>query len=195
MGGGVVDQPPRREVEGADTAPTPERPNSPQRAQEAAAAGLEEGAQSAFTPDDQRRTDRSLRGARQHAAGGVLPVQSPRICGVGACASNCRVEREEPTPGSEGRKHIDCSVSPFIRLYSASMYHSQTALHPFVVTCRACGDNIPAPVETMPASWIIAECPTCEHHCGYLPSDIFQGRLSPRASGERSAENGGTWAK
>ncbi|HVW78709.1 MAG TPA: hypothetical protein VHB45_13940 [Alloacidobacterium sp.] len=50
--------------------------------------------------------------------------------------------------------------------------------HPFVITCKRCGENIAAPVETIPDSWIIAQCPLCREKRRYLPSEIFQGRLS-----------------
>jgi hypothetical protein len=51
-------------------------------------------------------------------------------------------------------------------------------VHPFVIVCKGCQQNIPAPVQTMPDSWIIADCPLCGAKRRYLPADIFQGRLS-----------------
>ena len=51
-------------------------------------------------------------------------------------------------------------------------------LHPFVVACKGCHENIPAPVETLPDDWIIAACPLCGHRRRYLPAEIFQRRLS-----------------
>lgn len=48
----------------------------------------------------------------------------------------------------------------------------------FVVRCKGCHQNVPAPVETMPASWITLVCPLCGEHRAYLPPDIFRGRLS-----------------
>jgi len=48
----------------------------------------------------------------------------------------------------------------------------------FVVTCKGCRQNIPAPVQTLPDSWIIAGCPLCGEKRRYLPADIFPGRLS-----------------
>jgi hypothetical protein len=48
----------------------------------------------------------------------------------------------------------------------------------FAVFCKRCGECIPAPVETLPSSWIIAECPLCYEKRRYLPADIFRGRLS-----------------
>jgi len=48
----------------------------------------------------------------------------------------------------------------------------------YTVRCKGCGENIPAPVETMPDTWIVAECPLCGARRRYLPPDIFRGRLS-----------------
>jgi hypothetical protein len=59
------------------------------------------------------------------------------------------------------------------------MFHAPTsALYRFVIVCEECHQNVPAPVETMPDSWIIAMCPLCGEQRRYLPIDIFQGRLS-----------------
>jgi hypothetical protein len=44
--------------------------------------------------------------------------------------------------------------------------------------CPRNSENIPAPVETLPASWIKARCALCEEWRAYLPGGIFQGRLS-----------------
>jgi hypothetical protein len=41
-------------------------------------------------------------------------------------------------------------------------------------------ENIAAPVQTMPSSWIIASCPLCEEKRRYLPTEIFLGRLSQK---------------
>ncbi len=46
------------------------------------------------------------------------------------------------------------------------------------VKCKGCGECVPATVETMPSSWIIAECPLCGEKRRYLPPEIFRGRLS-----------------
>ncbi len=35
-----------------------------------------------------------------------------------------------------------------------------------------------APVQTVPDSWIVANCPLCGEKSRYLPADIFRGRLS-----------------
>jgi hypothetical protein len=47
-----------------------------------------------------------------------------------------------------------------------------------VVHCKGCGENIPAPVETMPSQPVVARCPLCHEHRRYLPSEVFLGRLS-----------------
>src|SRR6516164_3020150 len=54
-----------------------------------------------------------------------------------------------------------------------------SGIHSFVIVCKGCQQNIPAPVETMPDTWIMAECPLCGQKRRYLPAEIFQGRLSP----------------
>jgi hypothetical protein len=50
----------------------------------------------------------------------------------------------------------------------------------FVFCCKGCRENVPAPVGTMPDSWIAAKCPLCGDRWRYLPSEIFNGRLSHR---------------
>lgn len=63
--------------------------------------------------------------------------------------------------------------------YTDSMYQGPTSgIHPFVSACKGCQQNIPAPVQTLPDSWIVAECPLCGENRRYLPADIFRGRLS-----------------
>ena len=63
--------------------------------------------------------------------------------------------------------------------YNVFMFHGPMSdIHPFVVTCKGCQQNIPAPVETLPDSWVAAECPLCGEQRRYLPADIFRGRLS-----------------
>lgn len=48
----------------------------------------------------------------------------------------------------------------------------------FTVCCKKCGENIPAPVGTMPDSWIVARCQLCGEIRHYLPFEIFRGKLS-----------------
>src|SRR5450631_196429 len=45
--------------------------------------------------------------------------------------------------------------------YTADMFQGPATRCSFVVCCKKCGQNIPAPVETMPTSWIAAQCPLC----------------------------------
>ena len=47
-----------------------------------------------------------------------------------------------------------------------------------VVRCKGCRENIPAPVESVPAQPVAAKCPLCAAHRRYLPSEVFLGRLS-----------------
>ena len=60
----------------------------------------------------------------------------------------------------------------------------------FAVTCKGCGECVPAPVETMPSSWIIAQCPLCDEKNQYVPADIYRGKLSLKLTRKpmRSAE-------
>jgi hypothetical protein len=63
--------------------------------------------------------------------------------------------------------------------YTSAVWNLPTSrLCDYAVRCKACGETIPAPVETMPGSWIAAECPLCGAKRRYLPPDIFRGRLS-----------------
>jgi hypothetical protein len=67
--------------------------------------------------------------------------------------------------------------SLFLR-YTVCMFHSPTVRHKFLICCKGCHENIPAPVETLPAQPIAARCPLCGEHRQYLPSEVFAGRLS-----------------
>jgi hypothetical protein len=67
----------------------------------------------------------------------------------------------------------------FIFAYTSVMWNLPSSrLCDYLVVCKRCGENIPAPVETMPASWIVAQCPLCGERRRYLPPDIFRGRMS-----------------
>jgi hypothetical protein len=59
-----------------------------------------------------------------------------------------------------------------------------TRLCDYLIVCKRCGENVPAPVQTMPSSWIVAECPLCGERRRYLPPDIFRGRLSMRLAAQ-----------
>jgi len=54
----------------------------------------------------------------------------------------------------------------------------QSHICDYTVRCKGCGENIPAPVMTMPDTWIVADCPLCHQRRSYLPAEIFRGRLS-----------------
>jgi len=58
------------------------------------------------------------------------------------------------------------------------MFQGPESLKRVVVQCKGCGENIPAPVETMPSQPVAATCPLCAEHRRYLPSEVFLGRLS-----------------
>lgn len=59
-----------------------------------------------------------------------------------------------------------------------SMFPGPQGSKRVVVQCKGCQENIPAPVESMPAQPIAARCPLCGEHRQYLPSDVFLGRPS-----------------
>jgi hypothetical protein len=62
--------------------------------------------------------------------------------------------------------------------YNLTMFHSPAISRDFLVCCKGCRENIPAPCETVPAQPVAARCPLCGEHRQYLPSEIFAGRLS-----------------
>ena len=67
----------------------------------------------------------------------------------------------------------------FLFAYDGRVWNlPESRLCDFAVKCKGCCENIPAPVLTMPDSWIVAECPLCGERRAYLPLDIFRGRLS-----------------
>jgi hypothetical protein len=60
-----------------------------------------------------------------------------------------------------------------------------SGLYPFVIVCKGCRENIPAPVETLRDDWIVAACPLCGQRRLCLPAEIFQGGLSDQAMERR----------
>lgn len=48
----------------------------------------------------------------------------------------------------------------------------------FTVRCKGCGESVPAPVRTLPDTWIVVVCPLCGDRRRYLPADLFRGKLS-----------------
>jgi hypothetical protein len=90
------------------------------------------------------------------------------------------------------RLDIFAFYSPILSL----VFRSPTSgLYPFVIVCKECQQNIPAPVETVPDSWIIAACPLCGEQRRYLPIDIFQGRLSHNFLAKAQQAGGDKWAR
>jgi len=46
--------------------------------------------------------------------------------------------------------------------YTVSVWNlPETRLCDYTLRCKGCGENIPAPVLTMPGTWIVAECTLC----------------------------------
>ena len=90
--------------------------------------------------------------------------------------------------------HIDIFVfySPILSFVFPT---PNSGLYPFAVVCKGCHQNIPAPVETMPDTWIIAACPLCEQQRRYLPADIFQGRLSHELLAKPRRAGGEKWGR
>jgi hypothetical protein len=68
----------------------------------------------------------------------------------------------------------------FFFAYAAFMFQGVPNPLKTVIRCKGCGENIPAPVEGVPAQPIAATCPLCGEERRYLPSQVFQGRLSWR---------------
>jgi hypothetical protein len=59
------------------------------------------------------------------------------------------------------------------------MFHGpKSGIHPFVIISTGCQHNIPAPVQSLPGSWVIVDCPLSGKKRLYLPAGIFRGRLS-----------------
>jgi hypothetical protein len=74
-----------------------------------------------------------------------------------------------------------CVPVDYVRLfftYTGLMFQGPESSKRVVVHCKGCGENIPAPVETMPSQPVAARCPLCHEHRRYLPSEVFLGRLS-----------------
>lgn len=61
----------------------------------------------------------------------------------------------------------------------------------FVIRCKGCGENIPAPVQTMPDTWIAKHCPLCGAYRRYLPNELCKGRLSHKLTRYSPSEPSG----
>src|SRR5271163_4111552 len=59
--------------------------------------------------------------------------------------------------------------------YTGSMFQAPAPGRGLVIRYKRCGQNIPAPVEAVPAQPIAAKCPLCEEYRRHLPSEVFQG--------------------
>lgn len=80
-----------------------------------------------------------------------------------------------------------CAYLLLIFAYTVSVWQlPQSRISDFLVRCKGCGENIPAPVMTMPDAWIVAECPLCGEIRHYLPSEIFRGKLSYKLGSRKS---------
>jgi hypothetical protein len=81
----------------------------------------------------------------------------------------------------EGRPRPACESIRLIFAYTGCVWNLPQARHcDYTVKCKGCSENIPAPVGTMPDTWIVATCPLCGVRRYYLPTDIFKGTLSHR---------------
>jgi len=70
--------------------------------------------------------------------------------------------------------------------YTCSVFNLPESMQcDFTIRCKKCSENIPAPVGTMPDSWIVARCPLCGEIRHYLPSEIFRGKLSYKLGSRR----------
>jgi hypothetical protein len=66
-------------------------------------------------------------------------------------------------------------IFPFCSPTLSPMFPAAESRHDFVIRCKGCSESIPAPVKTLPASWIVAKCPLWGEHRRYIPSEVFQG--------------------
>lgn len=74
---------------------------------------------------------------------------------------------------------MPCANIRYIFAYTEYMFSGPSArIHPFIVACKGCRQNIPTPVETMLDAWIVAERPLCGAKRRCLPADIFMGRIA-----------------
>jgi hypothetical protein len=54
----------------------------------------------------------------------------------------------------------------------------------YTISCKGCGENIPAPIETMPDTWIVADCPLCGVKRRYMPTMVGRVALEERDESE-----------
>src|ERR1017187_3928789 len=58
-----------------------------------------------------------------------------------------------------------------------------------------CVRRWPLPVQTMPDTWIVTECPLCGQRRRYLPTDIFRGHLSHKLEVNPEPSRVRKWAR
>src|ERR1019366_3542994 len=69
-----------------------------------------------------------------------------------------------------------CAYLRLLFAYTGLVWNlPQTRLCENAVKCKGCAETIPAPVGTMPDTWIVATCPLCGERRRYLPTDMFRG--------------------
>jgi len=127
-----------------------------------------------------------------HAIRGVTPYES---VAVPCWTSLSQWFTDESTVSVRRIGSHPVEIFSFCSPILVQMFHAPSGLYPFVVACKECRRNIPAPVETLPDSWIIAKCPLCEEQRRYLPTDIFQGRLSHELIGKFRRAGDVKWAR
>ena len=94
-------------------------------------------------------------------------------------ASSWPAETAGTIPGAAVPQMIAiCGFILLLFAYTGSMFQAPAPGRGLVIRCKRCGQNIPAPVETVPAQPIAAKCLLCAEYRRYLPSEVFQGRLS-----------------
>jgi hypothetical protein len=84
----------------------------------------------------------------------------------------------------------------FIFAYSIRVFNLPVSRFcDFTIRCKGCSEKILAPVDTIPDTWIIAQCSLCGERWRYLPSNIFRGHLSPKLAAKPEASRVRRWAK
>jgi hypothetical protein len=92
--------------------------------------------------------------------------------GFGRCRGDLRKGRAENCMD-------DCGLFRLMFAYTDAMFNIPTSrCCDFTIRCKGCGENVQAPVQTLPDTWIVGECPLCGARRRYLPAEIFRGTLS-----------------
>jgi len=88
-------------------------------------------------------------------------------------------------PGSCQAQTAGSGDIRLIFVYTDPMFRVPTSgIRPFAIACKGYRDNIPAPFETSPGSWIVAECPLCGERRRYLPRRHLPRPAIPRAASQ-----------